>query len=600
MDYRFDLLDKLKALSDEGKLDLAQYDGQTARDLGTSDFEKIHYSVSSSLQMPAAAYKLELAGRDLGDKGTRLFENSLMLAVEYINGRLRFVDGNVDGDASGSEDAVTKRSTTTAKAIDEDAMKAVLARLDAFETTTRRMDGRLASVQKTLSDEVRKSDEAAAHVADDGTSGELRIAIDMHDGETVLHDVAVILEKVTALQGTLEECAKGIAANAEGSSSCLSEIRSCSASIDNLLNVLYIDDNDGSSGDLYDGLGDDDDITSEDDEADDVPVASGTEGDAASTVVATDAVASDKDEAIGNDTMLADDAKPSDDDDDAKPSDDTDDAKPSGDDDGDMAMWDAPVEDDAADDGDGDDAASGDADGDGESELHAVPLMRSDDMRDDAGDVLDVGVGHLDSIDDIARKFAEQVSENLGVSPVRPYAAGMASAVAQTPHDAVDAFDDGDDNGYIDLFGDGFDGLPDDNAVDGAAGVVSTASSRESMARHDEDASDVIGEMDMSDFMSDVAFDGDAGPGASGVSLNDGDDSDGDDSLGLDGDLPDMSDVFDDLTSGGTSADGADDGGVAVVADDDNAGNITATVDAGDRITVPARKRRGSKARWNA
>lgn len=585
MDYRFDLLDKLKALSDEGKLDLAQYDGQTARDLGTSDFEKIHCSVSSSLQMPAAAYKLELAGRDLGDKGTRLFENSLMLAVEYINGRLRFVDGNVDGDASGSADAVTKRSATAAKAIDEDAMKAVLDRLDSFETTTRRMDGRLASVQKTLSDEVRKSDEAAARVADDGTSGELRIAIDMHDGETVLHDVAVILEKVTALQGTLEECAKGIAANAEGSSSCLSEIRSCSDSIDNLLNVLYIDDNDGSSGDLYDGLGDDDGITSEDDEADDVPVASGTEGDTASTVVATDAVASDKDEAIGNDTMLADDAKPSDDDDDAKPSDDTDDDKPSDDDDGDMAMWDAPVEDDAADDGDGDDAASGDADGDGESELHAVPLMRSDDMRDDAGDVLDVGVGHLDSIDDIARKFAEQVSESLGVKPASPDAMGTAGVV-QASHDATVSFDDGDDSGYIDLFGDGIDGIPEDDAVDAMAENASATQSGKPAMWHDADASDVIGEMDMSDFMNDVEFD-DAG--SSVIPTGDGAGSDDAASIGIDDDMPDMSGMFDD-PSGDTFADDSA-SGVAADADDGEAGS---------GITVPARKRRKSKARWNA
>ena len=115
MDYRYDLLDKLKALSDEGKLDFAQYDGQTAKDLGTSEFEKIHYSVSSSLQMPAAAYKLELAGRDLGDKGTRLFENSLMLAVEYINGRIRFVDGDADGVADGkSAGTVTEHGALAA------------------------------------------------------------------------------------------------------------------------------------------------------------------------------------------------------------------------------------------------------------------------------------------------------------------------------------------------------------------------------------------------------------------------------------------------------------------------------------------------------
>ena len=589
-DYRFDMLDKIKALVDEGKLDLARYDGKLCRDL--DGYDQIHYSVATSLGTPAAAYAVARAGKDFGDRGTRLIENSLMLAVEYVSGRLRFVEPVDDGNGvAGSGDAGKAKDKLQGDAgtaeIDGEGLKSLIERFDAFETASRRMEGRLASVQKTLSDEVKRSEAAAARATGDETGGELRIAIDMHDGETVLHDVAVILEKVTALQGTLEECARGIAANAEGSSSCLSEIRSCSDSIDNLLNVLYIDDTDGTAGGVYDGHGNDGDIAMSDNEsadADDTPAISGMEDDGTSTVVTTDAVVSGKDDVVGNDVQHTDDAKPSDD----------------GDDDGEMAIESVPVEDDAASDGEGDDATSGDANGDGENELHAVPLVRSDDMCDDADGVPDVGVGHLDSIDDIARKFAEQVSENLGVSPVRPYAAGMASAVTQTPHDAVDDFDDGDDNGYIDLFGDGFDGLSDDNAVDGAAGVVSTTSSRESMARHDEDASDVIGEMDMSDFMSDVAFDGDAGPGASGVSLNDGDASDGDDSLGLDDDLPDMSDVFDDLTSGGTSADGADDGSVAVVADDDNAGNITAAVDTGGRITVPARKRRGSKARWNA
>lgn len=555
VDYRFDLLDKLKALSDDGKLDLAQYDGQTAKDLGTDGFEKIHYSVSSSLQMPAAAYKLELAGRDLGDKGTRLFENSLMLAVEYINGRIRFVEGDTDGDAGGSTDAVTKRGVSAAPANDEDALKAVLARLDAFETTTRRMDGRLASVQKTLSDEVRKSSEAAASVADDGTSGELRIAIDMHDGETVLHDVAIILEKVTALQGMLEECAKGISANAEGSASCLNEIRSCSDSIDNLLNVLYLDDADGAGDVDYDMHGDDAGMTS---------VAAEAAGD-------------------GNDDAAPD----ADSDDAASHADDTDDTTPSVHADADRP--DATDDDEAAaDEADGiddaDDAGGEPTDSDGSDELYAVPVMLPDDTQNDADDGISFGDGHIDSMDDIARKFAAQVSESLGIQP-----SGDADA---TDDDAAgDAVDDyGSD--YVDLFGDATEDLPDDSD-----GAVDASGSKTQEDEADAEAQNAMDEMDMSDFMSDVTFDdGDetgTGTPETMAREQDADDADGDadGGFGLDDGFPDMSDVFDDID------------GSAFVDDDADADATTAssTADGDDEgITVPARRRRGSKARWNA
>ena len=82
-DYRFDMLDKIKALVDEGKLDLAGYDGKLCRDL--DGYDQIHYSVATSLGTPAAAYAVARAGKDFGDRGTRLIENSLMLAVEYVS-----------------------------------------------------------------------------------------------------------------------------------------------------------------------------------------------------------------------------------------------------------------------------------------------------------------------------------------------------------------------------------------------------------------------------------------------------------------------------------------------------------------------------------
>lgn len=562
VNYRFDLLDKLKALSDNGKLDLAQYDGQTARDLGTDDFEKIHYSVSSSLQMPAAAYKLELAGRDLGDKGTHLFENSLMLAVEYINGRLRFVEGDTDGDAGGSGDAVTKRGISASPANDEDALKAVLARLDAFETTTRRMDGRLASVQKTLSDEVRKSSEAAASIADDGTTGELRIAIDMHDGETVLHDVAIILEKVTALQGTLEECAKGISANAEGSASCLNEIRSCSSSIDNLLNVLYFDDADGAGDADYDMSADDGD------DGDDVGM----------TSVAAEAEGDSNDDAVpdagGNDgsSSHADDA------DDSTPSVHADADRPDTTGDDEVAADEADGIDDT------DDAGSKPTDSDGSDELYAVPVMLPDDTQDNADDGISFGDGRIDSMDDIARKFAAQVSESLGIQP-------SDDADATDDDDASDAVDDyGSD--YVDLFGDATEDLPDDSDD-----AVDASGSKTQEDEADAEAKNAMDEMDMSDFMSDVTFDDDdeTGTGAPETMAReqDTDDADGDadGGFGIDDDFPDMSDVFDDID------------GSAFVDDDADVDATTAssTADGDDEgITVPARRRHGSKARWNA
>ena len=544
MDYRYDLLDKIKALSDEGKLDLAQYDGQTAKDLGTSEFEKIHYSVSSSLQMPAAAYKLELAGRDLGDKGTRLFENSLMLAVEYINGRLRFVDGDANGAADGkSASTVTEHGTlAAAPKIDEDSLKAIIDRLDTFETASRRMEGRLASVQKTLHDEVRKSSGAAANVADDGTSGELRIAIDMHDGETVLHDVAIILEKVTALQGTLEECAKGISANAEGSASCLSEIRSCSDSIDNLLNVLYFDDTD-SVGDVdYDTIaddGDDTDMTSAMSDADDDgnDDAAG-DADASSQADDTDDGTSASTEPNRSDTA----------------------------DNGDSAE-DAPESIDNADDTDGKPAA-----GDGSDVLTAEPVMLSDDTHDDADGIADFGAGHIDSMDDIARKFAAQVSENLGIQP-------------SDNNDTDDAVDDYDSD-YADLFGETAEDL-----FDGGDDVMDASSSQAQDDEADTDAQSDMGEMDMSDFMSDVTFDSEdeAGTDTPKTLTREhcagNDDGDADSDFGLDDDFPDMSDVFDDI---------AGDAG------DNDAGTDAHVGSNDDSITVPARKRHDSKAKWKA
>jgi len=539
MDYRYDLLDKLKALSDEGKLDLAQYDGQTAKDLGTSEFEKIHYSVSSSLQMPAAAYKLELAGRDLGDKGTRLFENSLMLAVEYINGRIRFVDGDADGVADGkSAGTVTEHGAlAAAPKIDEDSLKAIIDRLDTFETATRRMEGRLASVQKTLSDEVRKSSGAAASVADDGTSGELRIAIDMHDGETVLHDVAIILEKVTALQGTLEECAKGISANAEGSASCLSEIRSCSDSIDNLLNVLYFDDTD-SVGDMdYDTIaddGDDTDMTSAMSDADDDgnDDAAG-DADASSQADDTDDGTSASTEPNRSDTA----------------------------DNGDSAE-DAPESIDNADDTDGKPAA----DGDGSDELYAEPIMLPDNMHDNADGIADFGTGHIDSIDDIARKFAAQVSENLGIQP-------------SGNDDADDAMDDYDSD-YADLFGEAAEDLSD-----GGDDGVDASSSQAQDGEADTDTQSDMGEMDMSDFMSDVTFDSEDEAGTDTPKTLTREHGAGDSDFGLDDDFPDMSDVFDDI---------AGDAG------DNDAGTDAHVGSNDDSITVPARKRHDSKAKWKA
>lgn len=539
MDYRYDLLDKLKALSDEGKLDLAQYDGQTAKDLGTSEFEKIHYSVSSSLQMPAAAYKLELAGRDLGDKGTRLFENSLMLAVEYINGRIRFVDGDADGVADGkSAGTVTEHGAlAAAPKIDEDSLKAIIDRLDTFETASRRMEGRLASVQKTLSDEVRKSSGAAASVADDGTSGELRIAIDMHDGETVLHDVAIILEKVTALQGMLEECAKGISANAEGSASCLSEIRSCSDSIDNLLNVLYFDDTD-SVGDMdYDTIandGDDTDMTSAMSDADDDgnDDAAG-DADASSQADDTDDGTSASTAPNRSDTA----------------------------DNGDSAE-DAPESIDNADDTDGKPAA----DGDGSDVLSAEPIMLPDNMHDNADGIADFGTGHIDSIDDIARKFAAQVSENLGIQP-------------SGNDDADDAMDDYDSD-YADLFGEAAEDLSD-----GGDDVVDASSSQAQDGEADTDAQSDMGEMDMSDFMSDVTFDSEDEAGTDTPKTLTREHGAGDSDFGLDDDFPDMSDVFDDI---------AGDAG------DNDAGTDAHVGSNDDSITVPARKRHDSKAKWKA
>ena len=547
MDYRYDLLDKLKALSDEGKLDLAQYDGQTAKDLGTSEFEKIHYSVSSSLQMPAAAYKLELAGRDLGDKGTRLFENSLMLAVEYVNGRLRFVDGDADGVADGKDAGTVTEHGTLAAApkIDEDDLKAIIDRLDTFETASRRMEGRLASVQKTLNDEVRKSSGAAASVADDGTSGELRIAIDMHDGETVLHDVAIILEKVTALQATLEECAKGISTNAEGSASCLSEIRSCSDSIDNLLNVLYFDDTD-SVGDVdYDTItddGDDTDMTSAMSETDD----DGNDDNDAAGDVSASSQADD-----------ADDGTPSS----AEPN------RSDAVDDGDSAT-NAPEGIDNADDTDGKPTA-----GDEWSDvLSAEPIMLSDNTHDDADGIADFGTGHIDSIDDIARKFAAQVNENLGIQP-------------SGNDDADDTMDDYDSD-YADLFGEAAEDL-----LDGGDDVVDASSSQAQDGEADTDAQSDMGEMDMSDFMSDVTFDSEDEAGTDTPKTltrehgADNDNGDADSDFELDDDFPDMSDVFDDI---------AGDAG------DNDAGTDAHVGSNDDSITVPARKRHDSKAKWNA
>lgn len=539
MDYRYDLLDKIKALSDEGKLDLAQYDGQTAKDLGTSEFEKIHYSVSSSLQMPAAAYKLELAGRDLGDKGTRLFENSLMLAVEYINGRLRFIDGDADGVADGKNAGTVTEHGALAAApkIDDDSLKAIIDRLDTFETVSRRMEGRLASVQKTLSDEVRKSSGAAASVADDGTSGELRIAIDMHDGETVLHDVAIILEKVTALQGTLEECAKGISANAEGSASCLSEIRSCSDSIDNLLNVFYFDDTD-SVGDMdYDTIaddGDDTDMTSAMSDADDDgnDDAAG-DADASSQADDTDDGTSASTEPNRSDTA-----------------------------DNEDSAEDAPESIDNADDTDGKPAANGD----GSDELYAEPIMLPDNMHDNADGIADFGTGHIDSIDDIARKFAAQVNENLGIQP-------------SGNDDADDAMDDYDSD-YADLFGEAAEDLSD-----GGDDVVDASSSQAQDGEADTDAQSDMGEMDMSDFMSDVTFDSEDEAGTDTPKTLTREHGAGDSDFGLDDDFPDMSDVFDDI---------AGDAG------DNDAGTDAHVGSNDDSITVPARKRHDSKAKWKA
>lgn len=546
MDYRYDLLDKLKALSDEGKLDLAQYDGQTAKDLGTSEFEKIHYSVSSSLQMPAAAYKLELAGRDLGDKGTRLFENSLMLAVEYINGRLRFVDGDADGATDGKNaGTVTEHGIIAAPKIDDDALKAIIDRLDTFETASRRMEGRLASVQKTLNDEVRKSSGAAASVADDGTSGELRIAIDMHDGETVLHDVAIILEKVTALQATLEECAKGISTNAEGSASCLSEIRSCSDSIDNLLNVLYFDDTD-SVGDVdYDTItddGDDTDMTSAMSETDD----DGNDDNDAAGDVSASSQADD-----------ADDGTPSS----AEPN------RSDAVDDGDSAT-NAPEGIDNADDTDGKPTAGDE----GSDVLSAEPIMLSDNTHDDADGIADFGTGHIDSIDDIARKFAAQVNENLGIQP-------------SGNDDADDTMDDYDSD-YADLFGEAAEDL-----LDGGDDVVDASSSQAQDGEADTDAQSDMGEMDMSDFMSDVTFDSEDEAGTDTPKTltrehgADNDNGDADSDFELDDDFPDMSDVFDDIA--GDAGDNDADTGAHVGSNDDS-------------ITVPARRRHDSKAKWNA
>lgn len=541
MDYRYDLLDKLKALSDEGKLNLAQYDGQTAKDLGTSEFEKIHYSVSSSLQMPAAAYKLELAGRDLGDKGTRLFENSLMLAVEYINGRIRFVNGDADGVADGkSAGTVTEHGALAAATkIDEDSLKAIIDRLDTFETASRRMEGRLASVQKTLSDEVRKSSGAAASVADDGTSGELRIAIDMHDGETVLHDVAIILEKVTALQATLEECAKGISTNAEGSASCLSEIRSCSDSIDNLLNVLYFDDTD-SVGDVdYDTIADDDDGT-----------------DMTSAMSETDDDGNDDNDTAGDVSA----SSQADDADDGTPSS----AEPNRSDavdDGDSAT-NAPEGIDNADDTDGKPTAGDE----GSDVLSAEPIMLPNNMHDNADGIADFGTGHIDSIDDIARKFAAQVSENLGIQP-------------SGNDDADDAMDDYDSD-YADLFGEAAEDLSD-----GGDDVVDASSSQAQDGEADTDAQSDMGEMDMSDFMSDVTFDSEDEAGTDTPKTLTREHGAGDSDFGLDDDFPDMSDVFDDI---------AGDAG------DNDAGTDAHVGSNDDSITVPARKRHDSKAKWKA
>lgn len=593
MDYNFDLLDRVKALSDAGKLDLAQYEGKTVADLELPDYKNIHYSVTSSKRMPADAYELTCVGRDLGDKGTRLFENSLMLAVAYVNGRLRVVDDGDEADNAAGRAGGTQVADGTDSQGMSDRLQEIVGRLDTFETVTRRLDGKVSNIQQTLNSEVKRAGRApSSGDGDDGQDGTpVRIAIDMHDDDTVVHDVATILEKVSALQGMLEKCADGISENASGTASCIRGIRSCSDSIDSLLDMLVADADAGADAEVIDedidddpdgssGLGDATDDPNADANDDAMPTtapqgddAAGMHDDAddgAGAPDVTDAGAADVPDDDDIAALLNSDD--GDDDDDALAgllAADDEDVTPSDDD----AM---PMDGHEADDA----KATPDVDGgEVDEELYAMPIDAASDAQSSsvtAPGASGFGIidGHLDSMDDIANRFDAQVRESLGFKPGVPsYDASVGADAAAVGDDVMQVFDN-DDDGYVDLFG---DGAADDDARQVAASDGASV------------LDDAIGDMDMSDFMSDMAGDDEPADGEA-VGRDDGAGS------GLDA-FPDVSGMFDDADDAyGFDADNDGTGDADADADAD----VVDVGDGDDGIVVPVRRRRGSRAKWNA
>lgn len=521
MDYRFDMLDKLRKMHEDGRLDVYQYGKDTqAGDVDGYEKRRVNYAVTQAT--PASVLAILNAAAELGDKGTRIAENSLVLGAAYVQGRLRVVDD--DGDAvpagangTGGADGGSASGADVSK---------VLARLDAFETATRRMEGKISTIQQSLSGKGG----GKGHDAPDA----LRIAIEMHDGEAVTHDVATILEKVTALQGALEECERGIAANAKGTTACLSEIRECSSSIDNLLDVLYADD---------ESL----DAPAEDDAGDDSPIA--PTGPAS----------------VGHDTE---------------------DGALSGI--ASLVTADAPRRRDAS-------AGRRDAAHAGDATWHVGSTSAASDadgaIGDGNGAVAGISDRHIDSIDDIERRFAAHVSRSLGIDGAS-HAEASDNGGDTKPSDSGAghaAGDDADDDGYIDLFDDtGDDGERADDGGERTDGTVPG----------DDDGGlgkdiDFADSMSLDDFMS-ASDDGTSDNASADGRATDGDEPSADSGSAGDGDEADADGVGD-ASDGADDADGADNGAGGDAGADGSAG-IDAGGDAGDAAAGDASDASGDGA----
>lgn len=91
----------------------------------------------------------------------------------------------------------------------------------------------------------------------------MRIAIDLHDGEQVTRDLGVVLAKVDAIQQRLVDIANGVSATADGSTSCLKEMRVCTDTMQALVDLLEGDGgeqeqgfDDATYGDYHDDASD--------------------------------------------------------------------------------------------------------------------------------------------------------------------------------------------------------------------------------------------------------------------------------------------------------------------------------------------------------